>query len=396
MDNTLFTFFRGISLLFILSIAVACGKEKDKGNKTLNPSVILQKTDSIAIPYTGQITVHDLNPAHQTVLVTEQGSDQPQIILMDFNGKTRAALPIKDILPDGQASLLAPLKIEDNGSFLAYAANGLSAFDFSGELLSTLRHSTPGILSSSNFAMGEGMEKVGNRTLYVNQEAGNIDRKDEKRTRSLRTLVWLDAEKGVTEPFLPFPESSIFRQGGSFFRAAWKPAFTIADDLIFVIFGVEPVIYAFNTSPPYSLVSSIPIDLPEYQYDQGEGKSSSRLDYFELPFTSGKILNIKSVDGHFIVAYFPGVDPRDAKVYSNTSTRELAHVSREIQKKYPTRIAVFDSLGNLVNDYIPTGLDPDSMVLRNGELWMLGQADEDMGQDHFSLFKVGLRLDHQR
>lgn len=119
MDNTLFTFFQGIRLLFILSIAVACGKGKEKGNKALNPSVVLQKTDSIAIPYAGQITVHDLNPAHQTVLVTEQGSDQPQIILMDFDGKTRAALPIKDILPDGQASLFAPLNIEDNHSFLA-------------------------------------------------------------------------------------------------------------------------------------------------------------------------------------------------------------------------------------------------------------------------------------
>src|SRR5690606_37006512 len=153
MDNTLFAFFRGISLLFILSIAVACGKEKDKGNQALNPSVILQKTDSIAIPYTGQITVHDLNPAHQTVLVTEQGSDQPQIILMDFNGKTRAALPVKELLPDGQASLLAPLKIEDNHSFLAYTVDGLSVFDFSGKLLSVKGHSKPMRLKASNVAM---------------------------------------------------------------------------------------------------------------------------------------------------------------------------------------------------------------------------------------------------
>src|SRR5690606_15644162 len=147
-------------------------------------------------------------------------------------------------------------------------------------------HSKPMRLKASNVEMGDGIEKVDNRRLYVNPEAGNIDRKDEKLTRNLRTLVWLDAEKGVTEPFLPFPESSIFRQAGPFFKDAWKPVFTIDGDQLFVAFGMEPVIYAYRASHPYSLASSIPLDLPEYHYSQGMDTEKSRLDYFELPFSS--------------------------------------------------------------------------------------------------------------
>lgn len=385
MSDTFLKFFNQIRLLFMLSLlTVACGRTKDNGI-AYRSSVKLQKLDSIPLPFSGNVAVHDIDPLHRTVLLAHQDSGHHEIIVMGFNGEVRSVLPTEDLLPDGQTGLLAPMKINGSDSFVAYTVNGFSAFDVSGKLLSTLAHPTTAI-RASNFSMGEGMEKFGNRMLSNNPGEGKVGGDDLKLNRNPRLLVWLDTEKKEIEPFLSFPEGSIFRHAGSFFKDAWKPVFTIGDDRLFVAFGIEPVIYAYRTSPPYSLTSSIPLDLPEYQYTQRMENKKSRLDYFELPFASGRILNIKSVKGHFVVAYFPGVDPRDANVYTGASTRELVHVSREIQKKYPKRIAVFDSLGNLVNDYIPTGLDPNSMVLRNGELWMIGR-------DPVSLFKVGLTFE---
>jgi hypothetical protein len=61
--------------------------------------------------------------------------------------------------------------------------------------------------------------------------------------------------------------------------------------------------------------------------------------------------------------------------------------------KYPNRIAVLDSQGNLINDFAPDGLWPTTMIVRNGELWMTGRPDSDVELDYFQLFNVGLKVE---
>jgi hypothetical protein len=64
-----------------------------------------------------------------------------------------------------------------------------------------------------------------------------------------------------------------------------------------------------------------------------------------------------------------------------------------MQKKYPARIAILDSLGNLVNDFVPDGLIASSMLVRNGELWMQEKPDEEVERDFFRLFRVELKVE---
>ena len=61
-----------------------------------------------------------------------------------------------------------------------------------------------------------------------------------------------------------------------------------------------------------------------------------------------------------------------------------------MQKKYPSRIAIVDSSGNILNDFVPQGLEPSSMLLRDGQLWMMEKADEEVERDYFRLFRVAL------
>jgi hypothetical protein len=56
-------------------------------------------------------------------------------------------------------------------------------------------------------------------------------------------------------------------------------------------------------------------------------------------------------------------------------------------------MAILDSLGNVINDFVPEGLVPRSMLLRNGELWMMEKPDEEEEKDYFRLFKVGLKTE---
>ncbi|WP_114748824.1 hypothetical protein [Pleomorphovibrio marinus] len=61
-----------------------------------------------------------------------------------------------------------------------------------------------------------------------------------------------------------------------------------------------------------------------------------------------------------------------------------------MKKKYQYRIAILDTLGNLIHDFVPGRLGPRSMLVRNGELWMQETPDEEVEEDFFRLFRVGL------
>src|SRR5690606_20377496 len=124
-----------------------------------------------------------------------------------------------------------------------------------------------------------------------------------------------------------------------FFRYAWDPVYNLADARIYVAFGLEPVIYVFDDSPPYPLLSSFPLDLQEYRYFKGDDEFSSHWTFFGLRFTSGMILNIKKFEGYFLVAYFPGYDYMDTDMhFSNKSPEETVAFRDWMKQKYPNRI----------------------------------------------------------
>jgi hypothetical protein len=64
-----------------------------------------------------------------------------------------------------------------------------------------------------------------------------------------------------------------------------------------------------------------------------------------------------------------------------------------MRKKYPHRMAIMDASGNRLSDFEPDGLIAGSMVLRNGELWMMEKPDVEVERDYFRLFRVGLKME---
>jgi hypothetical protein len=296
-------------------------------------------------------------------------------------------------MPDTYGKLMSTLRIHDDNTFLAYGFNGFLTYDFSGSLRSSVKLKKLKILPYfSRIAMGYGMEKSGNRYVYTNQELPeSISQSDTRFYEEMYLMIWLDPESGDGEPFIKFPESSLFRNGKHFYRGAWEPVFTIEDDEIYVVFGAEPVIYVFSLNKPYSLISSMPIDLEDYRYFGGSVNNA--ID-FSLMFTSGRVVNIKKLDGYFIIAYFPGYSSADKEAENENKSHEENLLYRErMLKKYAQRIAILDAKGNNVSDFVPKGLVPSSMLVRNGELWMLEKPNEEVEQDYFRLFRVGLKTE---
>lgn len=91
-----------------------------------------------------------------------------------------------------------------------------------------------------------------------------------------------------------------------------------------------------------------------------------------------------------MIAYFPGFDASDRE--ESFSSNRSPDFWERMREKYPLRIAVLDSQGKVINDFVPEGLVATSMLGRNGELWMMGNANGEVELDYFQIFKVGLKV----
>ena len=258
------------SLLLLMLFLYACGAKKDQNSAEIsNKWVTFEKLDSISIDYLGNPTVHDIDPVSRKLIFMEHKEISQIINIADFDGFILASFSKWGDVPDSYGGLMASLRIVDYNSFVAYGTKGFLTYDFEGKHQSLVKHINSPYRGFGQIGLGSGMQESKGRYLYINQVPQSITKNEVNFYEKLRPLTWLDHETGENEPIIQFPENSIFRSGKYFFRNSWAPAFTLVDDLIYVAFGIEPVIYSYEASPPYSLVSSISLDLPDYRYFKG-------------------------------------------------------------------------------------------------------------------------------
>ena len=383
--------------LFLFLIVISCNQKSKTKLIESNQKVSIEKLDSIKINHLGRFQVHDLDPISQTIVFEGgAGPNSQDIIMANFNGSIINSFSKLGDVPDGYGGLMSSIRLSDENQILVFGAKDFITYDFDGNLLNQVEAIDFQPLNSRPIRMGIGMEKLGDRYLYVNQDLPeNRSYSDSEIYEEMYLLKWWTPTTGQQESFAQFPESSIFRNGKYFYSNSWAPVYSLSGDKIYAAFGLEPVIYVFDTNPPYSLLSSLPLDLPEYRYFEGRDSFTTDFSFFLLgSVTSGRILNIKKVDGYFLIAYFPGYDPADTEMQlSNKSRSENIDFNARMAEKYPVHLSILDSLGNLINDIVPDGLEAHTMLYRNGELWMQETPDKEVEQDYFRLFRVGLKVD---
>lgn len=380
-------------LLLVLCLSSCGTKEVQESAETSLKSITFEKLDSIRIDYLGNPIVHDIDPISKRVLFMEFMEFSNDIMVVDFDGNILNSFLKSGDFPDSYGGLVSNLRIDSDSSFFTYGSNGLLRYDFSGKLLSKIDHLNFQPPIFNHIAMRFGMGKIGDRYIFEEQDYRGLNPLDNDHYKDLYLLSWLGPETGEKEPFLQVPEESIFRNGKYFFGNSWKLIFTVSEDLIYVAFGIEPVIYAFKSVHPYSLVKTIPLDLEQYEYFKGGNDYASVANFMHLRNSTGRIESIKKINGYFVEAYFPGFNNVDIEQSLLYKSSEEAKVFRDrMQKKYPNRIGVLDSTGNRLKDSVPMGLVAEDMLLRNGELWMMEKPDNEVERNYFRLFRVGLKV----
>ncbi|WP_339902463.1 hypothetical protein [uncultured Cyclobacterium sp.] len=380
--------FRIIIILGLCSCGAKDNVSGDEDNQRVK-SASFEKIDSVTIEFLGNPVIHDLDPVSQKVVFSDFKEDQTNLFIAHFKDGIMSSFSKEGDMPDSYGSMNANATILNDSTFLVYGSKGFFVYDYTGKNISKIKHDLQ--LNYKEIGMGRGMTAKGDKYLYWNASRPSMRHNDLRFYHEAYLLSWIYPETGKAEPIIQFPESSLFRSGKYFARDSWTPVFTTSDEFIHVVFGIEPVIYTFRSSLPYSILSRIPIELPDYQYFKGKDSYHTELEWLWLNY--GKITNIKKVGDFFLVTYFPGYDAYDREISaSNLSPNERKEFITKMREKYRNRVVVLDLNGNLLAEIDPGNLWPSSTIIRNGELWMM-EFDPEVELDYFRLFKVSLKLE---
>ena len=380
-----------IALVLVIFSACKPTGNTDSENSSSQSSnlVSLEKIDSIQIDYLGNPTIHDIDPSSQVVIFMEHRESSEDIFVAGFDGEIKTSFSKFGDMPDTYGKLMSTIRILEKNRFLVYGYKGFLVYDMEGNLVSITKYPDFKTPNRSKIAMGHGMGKIENCFFYMNPN-GAAERVESM--KDLKLLSYLCPEEGAIEEIISFPDESLFLNGRNFDGKSWHPVFSLDQNNIYVVFGTEPVIYVFGSEHPYPLNSKIPLNLPSYNSFEGAIEIDV-MRLFGMAMISGAIDNIKKVGDYYLIGYFPGYDETDTELNFENRTSEESMIFREqMQRKYPARLAVADSTGKILHDFVPGRLDPRSMLLRDGQIWMRELPDEEIEQDYFRLFRVELKV----
>ena len=384
------------TLLFFVALYSCNTKEKGSGDEPNQgvKSASFETIDSIKVDFLGMPAVQDIDPISKTLIFLDDKVYSQDIYIADFDGEILNSFSKFGDMPDNYGGLRAPLKIIGKNEILAYGIHGFFKYDFSGKNRLQVRHEFDLLNRYSINNMGTGMEEKNEQFLYLNSIDPKLKKNDLQFYDEINLLTWMYPKRGEKEQIVKFPESSLFKNGKFFYRDSWSPVYTLSEDLVYVIFGMEPVIYMYSSSSPYELLNFISLDLPGYQYFKGSDIYNDGFEIEGLYSKYGRIINLKKVNGYFLVCYFPGYDSADREEgRSNKTLEEKKSFNKRMEKKYPYQTAVFDSLGNFIDNIHSDKLVLSSLVIRNNELWMKEKFDTEIERDYFRLFRVALKLE---
>lgn len=375
--------------LFIILISCQQAKENSWENKFAS-EVNLKKVDSVSINFLGDIVLQDIDPISETIIFTDNLPHSSEIFLADFQGNIFKSFSKFGDVPDTYGQRLAPIRIIEENRLLIYGSAGFFTYDFTGKLISKVKNRDFELLGSTGGNIKDGMEKVKDGFLLMNQTLPpDKDYSDINLYEKMYVIDLLQPKIGGRKPIIKFPRNSIFRSGKHFFRRAWDPTFTNTDGYLYVVFGLEPVIYIYDAKSPYTLISQIDLNFKEYRGFRGTNEYSPEGNSLFFRFNTGFIENIKKFEDYFLIAYFPGYDTNDLKEYSSKmSINERQQFGLRMKEKYQYRLAIFDKNGALINDFIPSDFLPYSMYLKDGQLWVMEKPDPDVEKDYFKLYRI--------
>lgn len=375
--------------LYFLLIIFGCSEKNQKSKDFPGLEIV----DSIQVFNDPDLFFQDLDPVLEKLLFIKKSDSIQEVQILDFNGNLQYSFSLDQNYKKNNIHLLSALFFKDHEGIVVFGSEEIITYSMTGEIDSIISFSDVQrqYFSRSDFSFS--LENFGDKIFLLNNEIVNLKHSDLSEFSNVEIFYVFDLKSKESTTFLKFPKSSIFQKNKYFFKGAWSPVYTFDKNLLHVVFGIEPTIYSYSPIPPYQLLSSLPLKLNSYRSFNGLDKLSSKFRFFDHSFTSGKILSIKKLLDYFVIVYFPGINDQNlGEQLQGKSTEDIIKNIRKLKKKYPNRVAVIDPQGNTLADFIPEKLNPTSMIIRNGDLYMLGSSNIDSNDNLLKIFRLTLNM----
>ncbi len=380
-------------LVFTLSVILSSCSQSSNGSGEDQLDYSLSIVDSVRVDYAGRLNLLDVDPEAGLILAFD--IQTRKFIVFDFQGEQQGEFSKDPESPEGYGYFpIAAAKIIDQKHILLISSNGVFSYDFQGGLVDSKRLEKDHVLPFS------GRSDIRSEIFYHNGKfllAGLIARGDYNKTQpefyeSFYQLAEFDTAKGKVRRLLKLEDESIFMNGNSHEPPTLSPQFTLVDNKLFVITGVDPYLNIYELDSSNSRIDRVALPVENYQLNPGEDpkKADPRAISFDPSF--GYFNKMAHHDGLLIVSYFPGYNQQDQiSSRENKSPAEWEAFNSQMQQKYNSEFLVLDKKGQLLSR-IPQDkrLDMGQFGSREGSLWFLSRFNDEVEEDFWTFYKVQL------
>lgn len=397
MRNVINFIIIGLYIVFLSS----CGSTRDEETTVQNTPPAdfqLQKVDSVQVDYLGAINLIDLSPDARTLLFYDW--QRENYILVDRESSAIISEFSKQgDRPDNPGYAFRSPSFFDNSSILVAGQKGAFIFSREGEVLKKANFATQPNVGIYYSAPGSYIHPLqpGNSDYLV---FPSVNPKQGIKTErqyydSWRSLGILNMEDGEFEYIAPLPQNSRFFDGMAYEISHLMSTYAVYQNEIWLSLGGEDIIRAYQTTPPYGLLREI--SLPLKDYVRPNGKEPSKADPNSVVF-EGDLGGVKSIfgyKGNIAMVYFPGFTDAQNENLSNTFEVDGEEAYYELYDQYkkdtPFRLLIITKEGEELMDIpLPSGVDGDGLIIRNDELWVQNNPDEEVEEDFVKVFQLTL------
>ncbi len=354
--------------------------------------------DSIKIPYLGMLGLMDVDPENEKLLMYD--GQQGLILLTDFQGNTLMEMRKQGDVKDSYGRfLLSAATFTGNQSFKLISQNGLFEFDFDGQLINRVKHSTdpfPGL--SGKGTVDKPMHIYNGKVFFTGISRNQFTKIEPEYYDHFELMASFNPKDGQLHRFMGLEEGSVFKNGMAHEMIEMYPTFTLTDDQFYVIVGTEPTLYQYPAKEPYELIKSSPI--PYLEFHEGKGRPHDKVDVKAITSdqSAGRALNLINFKDYLLLSYITGYEKSDREAYYQANSAEsYKEFYESIAGKYTPQLLLMDkSTNRLAHWEVPERLDSRQFLARGDFLWFLGRFNEEEEEDFAKIYKVNIDSKQKR
>ncbi|MBS9524547.1 hypothetical protein KIH41_03275 [Litoribacter ruber] len=373
----------------LLGLVVACSGHSED-SKDNNQEVNLVLKDSLQIDHLGELVLMDIDPDNDKILFFDFKTRD--FIISDKQGNKLNTFNKTGDGPDSFGNFPnTPGKFNERGNFQLLSYNGIFEYDTDGNLVNKNTFEQPISYMGRSTAEWEFYQVAEDSILSVGLQAwSEHPRNTPEYYDNFKLLNWLDVKSMTNTHFMSLEENSLFRNGKGHELPDMIPAMHYEDGKIYMVVGKDARLNVYEANPPYALIKSAELDLEGFQQDPGVSFGELDPNAIKVNMETGRINSLKKYGDYLLLSYLPGFNDVDAERFrSETDPNKQVALYEELKSKYPARLNIMNTeLETLKNMEMPANLNNRQFIVRNDQLWFMGEPNAEEEEDFFRVYRV--------